>query len=162
LQPLPSVLYPIFGWTDILDLLTLIPLSIYLLWYSFSGIISVKIIDFALFLFIFANSLLLAFSFHLLTCAVCVLTTQIDPLVWIYRDFSAMARFPTDIYQKSIQLVLTFFIPVIVIVTVPAKALLGLLSWPWVVFSFSICSVFLVGSFKFWQYALKKYSSASS
>jgi ABC-2 type transport system permease protein len=73
-----------------------------------------------------------------------------------------MGRFPTDIYQKGIQAILTFTIPVVVLVTVPAKALMGLLSWQWVIFSFLISGIFLLGSLKFWKYALRQYSSASS
>jgi len=51
---------------------------------------------------------------------------------------------------------------VVILFTVPAKALLGLLSWQWVVLAFLISGLFLWGSLKFWKYALSKYSSASS
>lgn len=162
LKPLPSFFRPIFGYTDILDFVTLIPLWIYFLWFVFTNHLFTGIGDLILFFLLLFNSLILAFAFHLFICAICVLTTEIDHLVWIYRDLTNMARFPTDIYQKFIQGILTFTIPVVILITVPAKALLGLLSWPWIALAFGISGLFLWGSLRFWRFALKRYASASS
>ncbi len=162
LKPLPSFFRPIFGYTDILDFVTLIPLWIYFLWFVFTNHLFTGIGDLVLFFLLLGNSIVLAFAFHLFVCGVCVLTTEIDHLVWVYRDLTSMARFPTDIYQKFIQGILTFTIPVVILFTVPAKALLGLLSWSWIALAFGISGLFLWGSLKFWKYALSKYSSASS
>jgi len=162
LKPLPSFFRPIFGYTDILDFVTLVPLWIYFLWFVFVNHLFTGVGDLILFFLLLGNALILGFAFHLLVCAVCVLTTEIDHLVWVYRDLTNMARFPTDIYQKFIQGILTFTIPVIILFTVPAKALLGLLSWQWVILAFGISGIFWYGSMKFWKYALSKYSSASS
>lgn len=162
LKPLPSFFRPIFGYTDILDFVTLVPLWIYFLWFVFVNHLFSGIGDLVLFFLFLANSLILGFAFHLFVCGVCVLTTEIDHLIWVYRDLTSMARFPTDIYQKAIQVILTFTIPVVILFTVPAKALLGLLSWQWVVLAFAISGLFLWGSLKFWGYALSRYSSASS
>lgn len=162
LKPLPSFFRPVFGWADIFDFLSLIPLWFYFLWYIFNQHLFVNIFYLALFFLFLLNSLVLGFAIHLFVAAVCILTTQIDPLVWIYRDLTNMARFPTDIYQKGIQYILTFTIPVVILITVPAKALLGLLSWQWVILSLVISGLFLWGSLRFWKYALTRYSSASS
>lgn len=161
LKPIPSFFRPVFGWTDILDLITLIPFSAYFIWFAlsnnfFSGF------SVLLFLILLLNSVLIAFAFHLFVCAICVLTTEIDHLIWIYRDLTSMARFSTDIYPKAIQYLLTFTIPVVILMTVPAKGLMGLLSWPMVILSMVITVIFLLGSFLLWRYALSQYSSASS
>lgn len=162
LKPLPSFFRPLFGWTDILDFITLIPLWIYFGWFIFTHQLLSATADLVLFFLLLLNALVIGFSFHLFVCAVCVLTTEIDHLVWIYRDLSNMARFPTDIYKKGIQYILTFTIPVIILITIPAKALLGLLSWQWILLSFVISGLALWGSLRFWKYALTQYSSASS
>lgn len=162
LRPLPSFFRPIFGWTDILDLVTLPPLWIYFFWFISNNQLFPSFSNVLTFLLLFGNSLFLVFSFHLFFSSVSVLTTQVDPLVWIYRDLTMMARFPTDIYEKAIQLILTFIIPIIILITFPTKALMGLLSWQWMIFSFLLAVVFLAFSVSFWKYALKKYSSASS
>jgi ABC-2 type transport system permease protein len=161
LKPLPSFFRPLFGWTDILDLITLLPLSGFTIWYIFAhqlagagGIL--------LFSLLILNSVLVGFSFHLIVCGVGVLTTEIDHLVWIYRDLTAMARFPTDIYSKGVKAALTFVVPVIVLITVPAKALMGLLSAGWILASFLFSLVLVLLSLKFWRWSLKRYTSASS
>ena len=161
LKPLPSFFRPIFGWTDILDFITLIPLWGYFLWF----ILVNKFFSISLFLYFLSfllNSLILAFAFHLFAASVGVLTTQIDYLVWVYRDLTNMARFPTDIYQKGVQKILIFVIPVIILITVPAKALLGILSWQGAVGSIFVSLLALIASLKFWCYSLRHYSSASS
>lgn len=162
MKPLPSFFRPIFGYTDILDFITLIPLWLYFLYFISSNNLFSTTLSLILFFLLLGNSIILGFAFHLLVCGVCLLTTEIEHLIWIYRDLTTMARFPTDIYYKFIQYVLTFTIPVVILFTVPAKALLGLLSWQWVILAFVISGVFLWGSLKFWHFALSKYSSASS
>lgn len=162
LKPLPSFFRPVFGWTDILDLFTLIPLIIYLFLYVSDNSYSLGNLNIFLFLVLLINSLVIAFSFHLMICGVCVLTTEIDSLILAYRDISSMARFPTDIYSKEVQLILTFVIPIVILVTIPAKALMSLVSWQWTVLSLLVGVIFLFVSLTFWQYVLKRYSSASS
>lgn len=162
LKPLPSFFRPIFGWTDVMDFTTLVPLWIYFVWFVISNNLFQNFLSVILFLLLFINSLVLAFSLHLFISALCVITTEIDHLMAIYRDITNMARFPTDIYTRGIQTILTVTLPVIILVTVPAKALMGLLSWQWIVFSLLIGVIFLWGSLKFWKYALHQYTSASS
>jgi len=162
LKPLPSFFRPLFGYSDILDFITLIPLWGYFLWFVFANQLFPSALHLLSFLALLLNSLILAFAFHLFVCAVCVLTTEIDHLIWVYRDLTNMARFPTDIYQKGVQFILTFALPVVVLITFPAKALLGLLSLGGVVFAFLGSWFLLLISLKFWRFALSRYSSASS
>lgn len=162
LKPLPSFFLPILGWSDIIDFLTLIPLGGYLLWFVLTKGLFSSPVQFFSFFALFLNSLILGFAFHLFICAVGLLTTEIDHLVWVYRDLTNMARFPTDIYQKGVRFVLTFVVPVVVLITFPAKALLGILSLKGVVLAFLASGFLLSTSLKFWRFALSRYSSASS
>lgn len=162
LKPYPSFFRPLFGWTDILDFITLIPLWLFFIWYLLQARLLFSWVQVFYFFLFFSNSLILAFSFHLFICAVCLLTTEIDHLILVYRDLIGMARVPTDIYQRGIRYLLTFTIPVVILITVPAKALMGILSWQGAILSFVISGIFLFGSLKFWKYGLTQYSSASS
>ena len=162
LKPLPSFFRPVFGWTDILDLIVFVPFVVYFTWFTLTNHLLAQPSVLPLFIFLLVNSLVLSFAFHLFVCSLCILTLSIDHLVWIYRDLTNMARFPTDIYHQGVQYLLTFTIPVIVLITVPAKALLGLLSWSAVFFSFLAGGFSLYLSLRFWHYALTRYSSASS
>jgi len=145
-----------------LDLVVLVPLWIFTLYFVFSkGLVSAPIY-LVYFLILYLASILIAFAFHLFVASVCVMTTEIDHLILVYRDLINMARFPTDIYQRGIRWILTFVIPVAVMITIPAKALLGLLSFWGMALTF-LSSLFLAwASLKFWQFALTRYSSASS
>lgn len=161
LKPLPSFFRPLFGWTDILDLITLVPLLGFTFWYVFTNQLA-DIGSLLLFILLIFNSILVGFAFHLFVCGVGVLTTEVDHLVWIYRDLTAMARFPTDIYSKGIKVGLTFVVPVMVLITVPAKALMGLIAPVWILVSFLFAAFSVFLSIKFWNWSLKRYTSASS
>jgi len=161
-KPLPSFFYPLFRRTDILDFVVLVPLWILTLWFIFSRGLTPNLVYFIYFLIFYLNALIVAFAIHISVCSIGVITLAVDHLIEIYRDLLNLARFPTDIYQRSIQTILTFAVPVIIMITVPTKALMGLLSWQWVLLSFVISGIFLWVSLRFWKYALTQYSSASS
>lgn len=161
-KPLPTFFRPIFGSTDILDFITLLPLWAYFFWFTYTHQLLINLEGLVLFILLLVNSLLVGFAFHLFVCSVCVITLNIDHLIMVYRNLTDMARFPTDIYKKGIQYFLTFTIPVVILITVPAKAFMGFLSWQWVVVSLVIGGVFLFSSLWFWRFSLKHYSSASS
>ncbi len=162
IKPLPSFFRPVFGWPDILDFVTFIPLIIFMTLFalfhqlipSFSALFS--------FLFLFINSLFLAFAFHLMVASICILSEQNIQLTWIYRDLTAMGRFPTDIYPRSIRLMLTFIVPTILLITFPAQAALGLLPFPSVFIATLATIIAVMGALKFWSWALRRYTSASS
>ncbi|MFH1289693.1 MAG: ABC-2 family transporter protein [Patescibacteria group bacterium] len=162
LQPKPSFFQPIFGRTDILDFVVLVPLAFYSVFYAASNGIAGSFASWILFFALFINGILISFSFHLFVCSIGILTLAVDFIMEIYRDFFNLARFPTDIYSNFTRIILTFVFPVVLMVTVPAKALMGLLSWYWLALSFLITVIFVFGSFKFWKYSLTKYSSASN
>ncbi|OGD56375.1 hypothetical protein A3E73_00095 [Candidatus Beckwithbacteria bacterium RIFCSPHIGHO2_12_FULL_47_17] len=155
LNPLFQVLVSHTDWLDIPPLiLTVIFLSLKLSSVSLAELLS--------FLLMGLMAMVLVTAIHIFVAAIGVLTTEVDHAIWIYRDLSQMARFPVDIYIETVRLFLTFVIPIGLIFTFPAKALFGVLSWQWA----TVAIVFTIGFYlliiKFWQYALKKYSSASS
>ena len=106
--------------------------------------------------------MIVAFAFHLFVSGIGVISTEVDHIIWVYRDLIGMGRFPTDIYSKFIQFGLTFFVPVIVLITIPAKGLMGILTIPTMMICFTITVVFLISSIWFWKKSLGFYTSASS
>lgn len=161
-KPLPSFFHPLFRRTDILDFVVLVPLWILTLWFIFSRGLTPNLVYLLYFFVFYLNALIVAFALHLFVCSVGVITLAVDHLIEVYRDILNLARFPTEIYQRSIQTILTFAIPIVIMITVPTKILMGLLSWQWVLLSFIISGVALWASLRFWKYALTQYSSASS
>lgn len=161
LKPLPSFFRPLFGWSDIIDLGTLIPLWVLFGVYygthfplNFEGIFVFSIL--------FASSMVFIFAIHLLVASLAILTESGDQLLWIYRDTLEMSKFPTDIYKGLVRYVITYIIPIVLVVTIPAKGLLGLLDVPIIMVSVitSVLCAFL--SMWIWKFSVTRYASASS
>jgi ABC-2 type transport system permease protein len=91
-----------------------------------------------------------------------ILTTAVDNMIMLYRDLTQMGRFPIEIYHEPLRGILTFVIPVGIMMTFPTKALFGLLSIQGISIALALGLGLFVLSMKFWQYSLKQYSSASS
>lgn len=161
-KPINPLFTSLASHTDVLDLITLFPLVAFILYFLVSGQIAVTFLGIFLYLILLVVSLLIACALHIFVVAIGVMTTEVDHLIWIYRDLSGMGRFPLDIYHPSLRFLLTFVIPVGILMNFPAKALMGLLSWPLILFSVCFAIFFLLISFRFWNYALRRYTSASS
>lgn len=160
LKPVHPLLRNLGGGFDLMDLLTM-PIFLWALVQIVSQL-SFGPAQLLLYLALLLNGLLVMMAVHVLVAAFGVITTEVDHAVLVYRDLETMGRFPVDIYKEPLRQVLTFVVPVGLMFTVPAKALLGLLSWQTIVLSFIIGIISVYLSFKFWDYALKKYTSASS
>ncbi len=161
-KPINPLFRSLTGKTDVYDLMTLIALIIFMIIFLLRGYISLTLEGLVLYLLLVVLSFIIGLAVHISVLAVGILTTEIENLIWIFRDLSGMGRVPIDVYREPLRTFLTVVIPVGVLMTFPAKALMGLLSWQWVIFSFVISGLFLLGSLRFWQYALTQYSSASS
>jgi ABC-2 type transport system permease protein len=160
-KPLSPLFRTLLGGSDILDL----PMLFLSIVFVVTAAVQMEVVSFVgvlLYLVLMANAFLIALAFHIMVVALGVLTTEIDNALWMYRDLAAMGRLPIDIYQEPLRWTLTFAIPVGIMITFPSKALMGLLSTQSVAIALLIGIVFLYGSYKFWQYAIKHYSSASS
>jgi ABC-2 type transport system permease protein len=160
-KPMNPLFRALAGGADPLDLLMLIP-YIAILIYIAGRLGTLSVLHVVLYILLIANGLLMATAFHILVLALAIVTTEIDHAVMIYRDLTSMGRVPVDIYREPMRTILTFIIPVGVMMTVPAKAFLGLLT-PWVIIaSFVLGIVFFLICFRIWNVALTKYASASS
>lgn len=158
LKPLNPIFQVLTSRTDLLDL----PLVAVVFWFLSKLKLSFSFSALSLFLILALNGFLISVAIHILVAAIGIMTTEVDNTVLIFRDVSLMARVPVDIYNGPVRAILTFAIPVAVIMTFPAKALMGVLSWQGVIFSFIISGLFFWGSLYFWRVALTRYTSASS
>ena len=158
LKPLNPLFQILVSHTDWLDIPALILTVIFLI-IKLPAVSGVELLAFIIMGII---AMILITAVHIFVAAIGVLTTEVDHAIWIYRDLSQMARFPVDIYIESVRFFLNFIVPVGLIFTVPAKALFGVLSWQWAMGTIAFTLGFYLIIIKFWHYALKKYSSASS
>ena len=159
-KPINSLFRSLMGGADVIDLITLPPL-IYAVVYV-GSLLSPGILEIAFYIVLLLNGMLIATAFHIAVLALGILTTEIDHTVMIYRDLVSMGRFPVDIYKEPVKGILTYLIPVAAMVTLPAKILMGLVSPVGLLTSLfiGVASVFIAT--RFWQFALRYYTSASS
>lgn len=160
-KPFSPLLRSLFGGIDLLDIPILV-ISLAFLIYSGFNLSGVTLVGILVFILLLVNSFLIALSFHILVLALAIYTTEIDHAVMVYRDITQMGRIPVDIYIEPVRIFLTFVIPVSIMITLPAKAIMNLASVNLIILSFSFSIILLFLSLKFWQKSLKFYQSASS
>lgn len=160
-KPFNPLIRVMVGGPDFIDFAMLIIL-LSIISYYIVFITKIEILSLIPFLLLIVNSLIIATAFHIFVLAIGILTLSVDHLVMIYRDLTALARIPIDVYTQPARSLLTFIIPIGIMFTFPAKALFGLLNWQLILTSFVFGLVSLFLSLKFWNYSLKHYQSASS
>lgn len=160
-KPSSPLFRALAGGADPLDLFMLIP-YVGSLVYAVSRLGSLHITTVGLYILLLMNGFVIATGFHILVLALAVMTTEIDHAIMIYRDITSMARLPVDIYREPLRSLITFVVPVGIMMTFPAKALFGLLTPTALVVSFLIGIAFLLVSVRVWGWSLVRYTSASS
>lgn len=160
-KPVNVLFRSLFGWTDFLDSINIVPLIIMIIFVA-GKINNIHFGSALIYFLLIVNSLLIAMSFHIMVLALGILTTEIDHAIMIYRDLTSMGRFPIDIYTEPLRSFITFVIPVGILMSVPTKALLGILNATTILIAFAIGFSFFGVSLLLWRYSLKQYTSASS
>ena len=80
----------------------------------------------------------------------------------VLRSFLYIGRFPLNSFSFSLRIFFSVFIPITFITTIPSEVFLGISQIWKILLEVIVASVFILSSRKFWLYALKYYSSASS
>jgi len=158
IKPINPLVQILTVHTDFLDL----PLFLIVIGVLGKYMVTLPVANLFAFALVSISGMILVTAFHIFVAALGVITTEVDHTIMVYRDLTAMARVPVDIYTDAIRALLTFVIPIALIFTFPAKALLALLSINWIIFSLIVSSIVFWLSLKLWRYALTQYSSASS
>jgi ABC-2 type transport system permease protein len=161
LKPLPSLFHPLFGGSDILDLL-IVFLSIGFIYYAGMHIQNVSLVNILTYILLVLNGFLISLGFHICVLGTGILSTAVDNTVMLYRDLTQMGRLPIEVYQEPLRGFITFVIPVGIMMTYPSQALMGILSIQGLVIAFIFGFGLLFISMRFWKYALRNYTSASN
>jgi len=145
-----------------------------------SGFLEIMLGFLLLFFCIRINQINLNLSFLILSlitisCSICILyslwffistTTIWFVKTWnaieVLRSFLYIGRFPLNSFSFSLRVFFSIFIPIAFITTIPSEVFLGLSQLWKILLEVIVASVFLITSRKFWLFALKFYSSASS
>lgn len=159
-KPMSALFRVLMGGADVIDLITLPPL--YFATVYVGNLLSPTLYQIFIYLLLLVAGLLITTAFHIIVLSFGIITFEVDHSIMIYRDISAMGRFPIDIYKEPLKGMLTYFIPVAIMVTLPAKAFMGLATFRSMVAALIIAILLIFIANNFWNLALKKYTSASS
>jgi len=72
------------------------------------------------------------------------------------------ARFPGDIFKGPAKIALVYILPIGLIISAPVDVLRGKFVWPHIIYLIIFTAILSFTAFRFWNYALRRYSSASS
>lgn len=161
-KPINPLFRALIGKPDINDFIFLFP-NLLIAGYIISILdLNITLWSAIWYLILLINAFLIVTALHILVLVVGILTTEVDGIIWIYRDLSHLGSFPVSIYMQPLKFALFFLIPIGMMTTIPTEIFLGIEP------SYSLFWVFLVGigslivSLKTWNWALKQYSSTGS
>ena len=167
IQPANVLFRVAFQTVDFLDVLTILPvfaITFYVMRHiaGANGQAGIPIIRWFLYGLLALNGLVIAFAIHIFVASLAVITQEMENTIWIYRDLMTLGRFPSDIYDSPMRNILTFIVPVAVMVSFPAKAFLGKLGTGWLLQALFMSMTSLAASLWFWRFATRRYTSVSS
>ncbi|MDO8609319.1 MAG: ABC-2 family transporter protein [bacterium] len=127
------------------------------------SLLHIKITMFQLLLFIFLSffSIVLLYSLWYLIITMTIWNTKLSNLVDLMYRFNDLARFPPKMFD-AVKNYFIFIIPYLFIIVTPVKVLLNKATMSDVVGLVFFSLLLFYISRKFWKYALKSYTSASS
>jgi len=116
----------------------------------------------AMSLALLAASTAVLFSLGILTVSAAFYVVRIDNLMHLFISIFDAARWPSSVFRGALRFVFTFVIPLALMTTYPAQALLGKLPLSTFVFSLLGALIFVGISRAVWLHSIGKYTSASS
>jgi ABC-2 type transport system permease protein len=119
-----------------------------------------------LFLVLFGCGVAIAYSLMLLLTSTSVWFMRNQSLYELWWLFTSLMRYPREIFAGTwfapVSWFFTFVIPVLLVINVPASLMIKVFD-PWIVLFTGLATVVLLwASRRFFQYALRRYRSASS
>ena len=80
----------------------------------------------------------------------------------VLRSFLYLGRFPLNSFSFTLRIFFSVFIPIAFITTIPSEIFLGLAKIWEIILEIVISGIFIIVSRRFWLFALRYYTSASS
>ncbi|ATB28308.1 ABC transporter permease [Melittangium boletus] len=108
------------------------------------------------------TSVLLLYSLWILTVCAAFYVVKVDNLGYFFTSLFDAARWPAPVFRGALSFVFTFIIPLGVMTTFPAEAMLGRLPWSSLGWAILGSCLFAFVSRRLWKRAIGRYTSASS
>ncbi len=120
---------------------------------------ALTIVLFCLFL---VSSMVIVYSLWFGVTTTLIWFTDLFNLDELFVQITGTTRYPLEVLRYISNALLYVTLPLVVITTVPAQTLLAKLDASLAIWSVVLATVFFVASRKFWFFALRSYTSASS
>jgi ABC-2 type transport system permease protein len=118
--------------------------------------------DLVLGVVLFGSGVVAAYALWILCAAASFWVVRLDNLMYLLGAVFDTARWPVQVFPRAWQFVFTFVLPVALMTTYPAKALLGELDAPSALATVGGSLLLLAISRAVWRTAIRSYTSASS
>jgi ABC-2 type transport system permease protein len=115
-----------------------------------------------IYLCLLVNSFLIVTALHILVLTVGVMTTEVDGVIWMYRDVMTLGQIPISVYQEPLRTILFFILPIGMMITIPAEVLFNSQTSYSLLITTTVGISTFLASLKLWNWGLRQYSSASS
>lgn len=112
----------------------------------------------ALVLLVISTALL--YSLWILIISLAFIVVKVDNLTYLFTSIFDAARWPSSVFRGALKFVFTFVIPIAVMTTFPAEALLGRLEWATLGYSLLGAVVFAGVARLVWLNSISRYTSA--
>jgi len=114
-----------------------------------------------LFVMVFLVGLLLQYTIWFLVATLTIWFTRLSNLVECMYSVTGMARYPREMFRQLAEYVFVFLLPITLIVITPVKVLFQKATAREVIMLLLVTGGLFYLSRKFWQFALRFYTSAS-
>ncbi len=119
-------------------------------------------IQIATFLAMVVLAAVIVYSLWLMMVTLAFWFIKVDNLTELFNAFYEAGRFPISVYQGWVRALLTFVIPIAFITTFPAAILLNRVGEVQLGWAIALAALMFLLSNRFWTFAIRSYSSASS
>lgn len=109
-----------------------------------------------------AFGLMSLYSLWFMLGATSIWFVKIYNVTEVLRGLVEAGRYPIVAYPSAYRIFFTFIIPITFLTTIPAQTMLSRVDWPWILGSGVLAIGLLFLANRFWRFALRFYTSASS
>ena len=113
-------------------------------------------------LLLLASAVALLYALWITVAGLAFTAVRVDNLSYLFTSVFDAARWPSSVFRGALGFVFTWVVPLSLMTTVPAAALVGRLSWRMGFASIALSIAFSLAARRLWKRSLSKYASASS
>jgi ABC-2 type transport system permease protein len=117
-------------------------------------------LEFASMLLLLVAAISILYSLWIAVVALSFVFVKVDNLSYLFSTMYDAARWPASVFRGVLAIVFTFVIPLALMTTYPALAVLGRLDTKLFVFALAFATCFAWGSRRAWRAAIGRYTSA--